>query len=89
MAEIEHFVDPLDKSHKKFKNVAHIMLPLYSREIQGKMGEAEWISIGEAVEKKIVDNETLGYFLVRIYLFLKDVGLDTDRYVRFRQHLQD
>jgi glycyl-tRNA synthetase len=34
MAEIEHFVDPLDKSHKKFKSIAHIKLPLYSREIQ-------------------------------------------------------
>jgi glycyl-tRNA synthetase len=56
MAEIEHFVDPLNKSHKKFKSIAHIKLPLYSREIQQNMGEPEWISIGEAVEKKIVDN---------------------------------
>jgi glycyl-tRNA synthetase len=53
------------------------------------MGEPEWISIGEAVEKKIVDNETLGYFIVRIFLFLKDVGLEADRYIRFRQHLKD
>lgn len=53
------------------------------------MGEPEWITIGEAVEKKIVDNETLGYFIVRIYQFLRDVGLDTDKFVRFRQHLKD
>jgi glycyl-tRNA synthetase (class II) len=31
MAEIEFFVDPTDKNHKKFKNIAHIKLPLYSR----------------------------------------------------------
>jgi glycyl-tRNA synthetase len=30
MAEIEHFVDPLDKRHPKFKSVAHLRLPLYS-----------------------------------------------------------
>jgi len=34
MAEIEHFVDPQDKSHPKFKDVAHMKLPLYSREHQ-------------------------------------------------------
>lgn len=36
----------------------------------------EWMEIGMAIEKKIVDNETLGYFLVRIYLFLKELGVN-------------
>lgn len=34
MAEIEHFVDPLNKLHPKFKYVAHIKLPLYSAKAQ-------------------------------------------------------
>jgi len=28
MAEIEHFVDPLDKLHPKFKTIKHYKLPL-------------------------------------------------------------
>ncbi|CAE7231558.1 unnamed protein product [Rhizoctonia solani] len=44
------------------------------------------MSIGEAVEKKIIDNETLGYFVGRIHLFLLQVGIDPER-LRFRQHM--
>lgn len=33
-----------------------------------------------------VNNETLGYFIGRVYLFLKNLGIDKDR-LRFRQHL--
>jgi len=40
------------------------------------MKDLEWITIGEAVEKGIVNNETLGYFLARIFLFLKEVGVN-------------
>ncbi|CAK7200757.1 hypothetical protein SEUCBS139899_003456 [Sporothrix eucalyptigena] len=36
----------------------------------------------------LVDNETLGHFLVRIYLFLLKTGADPAR-VRFRQHLNN
>lgn len=39
MAEIEHFVDPLNKLHPKFKKYAHIKLPLYSAEHQYSMKE--------------------------------------------------
>lgn len=34
----------------------------------------------------IVNNETLGYFIGRVYLFLTHLGIDKDR-LRFRQHL--
>ena len=37
MAEIEHFVDPLNKTHPKFKSVAHIKLPLLNRDAQKNM----------------------------------------------------
>ena len=45
------------------------------------------MEIGIAVEKGIVDNETLGYFMARIFLYLKEVGLNVEQHVRFRQHL--
>ena len=32
MAEIEHFVDPLEKSYPKFKNIANLKLPLFTSE---------------------------------------------------------
>ncbi|KAJ4304108.1 Glycine--tRNA ligase 1, mitochondrial [Collariella sp. IMI 366227] len=35
---------------------------------------------------KLVDNETLGYFLARIHLFLKKIGIDQSK-IRFRQHM--
>jgi glycyl-tRNA synthetase len=33
-----------------------------------------------------VDNQTLGYFIARIYLFLDKIGIDPQR-LRFRQHM--
>lgn len=35
---------------------------------------------------KLVDNQTLGYFLVRIQLFLLKIGIRLER-LRFRQHM--
>jgi len=88
MAEIEHFVDPLDKKHPRFPQVADkVSLRFLPRAIQaeGKTTTVEK-TIGEAVEEGMVDNETLGYFLARIYLFLKELGIDQEK-VRFRQHM--
>lgn len=38
--------------------------------------------------KKLIANETLGYFMARIYLFMTKVGVDPKR-LRFRQHLSN
>jgi glycyl-tRNA synthetase len=43
MAEIEHFVDPLDKTHPKFKDFASLKLPLLSQSAQEKEKGIEWI----------------------------------------------
>ncbi|KAL0380301.1 UNVERIFIED_CONTAM: Glycine--tRNA ligase, mitochondrial 1 [Sesamum angustifolium] len=69
LAEIEHFVDPEDKSHPKFSEVSKLEFFMFPREDQG-----------------IVNNETLCYFIGRVYLFLTQLGIDKDR-LRFRQHL--
>lgn len=39
-----------------------------------------------SVPQGIVNNETLGYFIGRVYLFLTHLGIDKER-LRFRQHL--
>lgn len=88
MAEIEHYVDPRDKAHPRFREVADRVslkfLPCATQEA-GKTSVTEK-TIGEAVKEGMVDNETLGYFLARIHLFLKDLGVDQTK-VRFRQHM--
>lgn len=88
MAEIEHFVDPESgKKHSKFASVKNVKLPLLARDAQKEGGSTPVeISIGEAVETKLVDNETLGYFMVRIYLFMQKIGIDMNK-LRFRQHM--
>ncbi|KAL7291165.1 hypothetical protein TKK_0015081 [Trichogramma kaykai] len=86
MAEIEHFCDPSDKSHSKFESVADTTLLLYSacNQMDGKSAERK--TIGEAVKSGLVANETLGYFMARIQIFLVTVGIDPQR-LRFRQHM--
>ena len=36
-----------------------------------------------------MDNETLGYFLARIFLFLRDLGVNVEKHLRFRQHMSN
>ncbi|KAK0334759.1 Glycine--tRNA ligase 1, mitochondrial [Friedmanniomyces endolithicus] len=88
MAEVEHFVDPESgKKHPKFASVRHVKLPLLDRKTQTEGGSTPTITtIGEAVDSKLVDNETLGYFLVRIMTFMQRIGMDMNK-LRFRQHM--
>ena len=87
MAEIEHFVDPKNKDHPKFANVAKEELNMYSAEDQENpdVKGPKKIKIGDAVKTGMVCNETVAYFLARTSLFLKLVGIRPDA-IRFRQH---
>ncbi|KAE8221599.1 hypothetical protein CF319_g5065 [Tilletia indica] len=87
MAEIEHYVDPLEKDHEKFADVADLELTFLPKDIQ-ESGKTDLVrkSLGEAVSSGMVDNQTLGYFLGRIHLFLLKIGIDPAR-LRFRQHM--
>ncbi|KAF2205181.1 glycyl-tRNA synthetase-like protein [Delitschia confertaspora ATCC 74209] len=88
MGEIEHFVDPEGgKKHPRFDEVRDVELELLNREVQlaGKT-HVETTPIGKAVDSGLVDNETLGYFLARIQLFLLRIGVDKSK-IRFRQHM--
>ncbi|XP_062225506.1 glycine--tRNA ligase, mitochondrial 1-like [Phragmites australis] len=86
LAEIEHFVDPEDKSHPKFGDVSDLEFLMFPREKQLAGRSATRLKLGEAVSEGTVNNETLGYFIGRVYLFLTRLGIDKDR-LRFRQHL--
>ncbi|XGW17584.1 hypothetical protein V3C99_002295 [Haemonchus contortus] len=86
MCEIEHFVDPNDKSFPKFKKVHSYPVVLFSACNQMDGQPAVSMTIGEAVEKGIVANETLGYYMARTHMYLVKVGVDPRR-LRFRQHL--
>jgi glycyl-tRNA synthetase len=87
MAEVEHYVDPADKSHPRFREVADVMLRFLRKEVQSA-GKSDIIetTIGDAVETGMVANETLGYFVARIFQFLTKIGIDPAR-LRFRQHM--
>ncbi|KAJ9140084.1 hypothetical protein P3X46_030771 [Hevea brasiliensis] len=86
LAEIEHFVDPDDKSHPKFSKVANLEFLMFPGEVQVSGQSARRIPLGEAFSMGIVNNETLGYFIGRVYLFLICLGIDKEQ-LNFRQHL--
>jgi glycyl-tRNA synthetase len=87
MGEIEHYVDPADKRHPQFSEYRQVVLTLLDRDVQSQgLTRVTEMSVGEAVDKGIVANETLGYFLARIQLFLVHIGIDRRR-LRFRQHM--
>jgi glycyl-tRNA synthetase len=56
-------VNPKDKSHPCFQNVAQQILTLYSADIQEVDGEPLQISAQEAVNQGVVSSEILTYQL--------------------------
>jgi len=63
LAEIEHFVNPEDKSHPKFAQIASYKLSLFPREDQITTKKTIEMTIGDAVKNGVVNNETLGTLL--------------------------
>lgn len=88
MGEIEHFVDPLNKSHSKFHTVADLRIPLHSSEAQLSGQPPTYMTLGDALKKNIIANETLGYFMGRVFVFCLNIGINPTRF-RFRQHMQN
>jgi glycyl-tRNA synthetase len=86
MAEIEHFVDPQDKSHPKFESVQDMTIPLWRASAQEENTPViNDLTLKDAVEKGVIANQTLAYFIARSYLFLISVGINKDA-IRYRQH---
>lgn len=88
LGEIEHFVHPEHKEHKSFHKVKDVEMRFLSAEKQTGEDTVEVMTMGEAVAKKMVDNETIGYFMARTHLFLLKIGVDASK-LRFRQHTSD
>jgi glycyl-tRNA synthetase len=86
MAEIEHFVDPLDKSHHKFDTVKDYLLPLWTGDAQEVMGQVRSdLTLGAAVEQGVIGNETVAYFMARSFKFFCLLGINPSA-IRYRQH---
>ncbi|MCZ7398590.1 MAG: glycine--tRNA ligase, partial [Candidatus Methanoperedens sp.] len=86
-AEAEIFIDPRDKTHPRFKEIADTVLNLYSQEGQST-GEMQKISLGDTVKNGIIAHEFLAYCLAMTYRFLIRVGVSPEK-LRFRQHMKD
>lgn len=59
MAEIEHFVDPNEKVHQKFANVADLEILLYSSKAQTSGQSAGVMKLGDAVGQVRVPRATV------------------------------
>lgn len=86
LAEIEHFVDPEDKTHARFSDIADYTLDLLPRFSQDGVNTIVRKTASEAVQDGTINNETLAYFMVRTHKFLVACGVNPTR-LRFRQHL--
>ena len=87
MAEIEHFCDPQDKRHVRFAGLADTVMTLFTQEDQVGSGKTVEMKVGDAVAARIIDNETLGYYMARTQAFMLKAGVNRAG-LRFRQHLK-
>lgn len=69
MAEIEHFVNPDDKSHPKFKSVENLVVYLFPRAEQMALRDHVEMRIGDAVAQ-VMNPDLLGWILMVLQLLL-------------------
>jgi glycyl-tRNA synthetase len=86
MAEIEYFVDPLNKHCEKFNLVEDLEVRIFPRGLQTEAKDPVMMKLKDAIDQKIIANTYLGYFIGRTWLFAKLVGVHPEC-LRFRQHL--
>lgn len=84
--EIEMFFDPKNPSCTKFDGNKEIIL--LTREAQKKNEKAMKIKVGEALKKKLIPNEWMGYFLAKEFEFYKSLGIPEEA-LRFRHMLPE
>jgi glycyl-tRNA synthetase len=85
-AEAEIFVHPEGKKHPRFDRYAGYEVPLLGCAAQEGKGEPVKVTMREAVEKGIVANEYVAYYIALTCDILVSIGVDPAR-LRFRQHL--
>ncbi len=84
MMEVELFVDPEDKDWPRFPKIENETITL----VPNTTCEPVTMTVKEAVEKGIIANRVLAYFVNTTKQFLIRLGIDPAR-LRFRQHLKD
>jgi len=72
-AEAEIFVDPKNKTHPKFNNVAEDILTLFPAENQIRKEKTKRVNAKNAVEEGLVSSEILTYQLCLAARFLSDL----------------
>lgn len=88
-AEAEIFVHPAEKNcHPRFKRYADYKMPLLTWVQQQKCEDAVTLSMREAVDKGVIANEYLAYYVALTHEMLVSIGIRPER-LRFRQHLPD
>ena len=84
MMEVELFVDPEDKDWPRFPQIENETLDLLPNTGTGMVT----VTVKEAVEKGIIANRVLAYFVYTTKQLLTALGIDPAR-LRFRQHEKD
>ncbi len=82
--EVELFVDPDDKDWARFTEIENGTLDL----IPNTTLELTTMTVKEAVEKKVIANRVLAYFVYTTKQLLLSLGIDEKR-LRFREHEMD
>jgi glycyl-tRNA synthetase len=82
MAEAEVFFDPLNKKHNNYDSVKNEILHLYDNVKEMKL------SLKDAVDKKVIDNQALAYYMYLTQSFLFNAGVNPEKF-RFRKHGDD
>jgi glycyl-tRNA synthetase len=87
-AEAEIFVHPDEKDHPQFSRYAGYSMPLLTSAQQLAKEPAVTMTMREAVDKNLIANEYVAYYLALTHEMLIKIGVKADR-LRFRQHLPD
>jgi glycyl-tRNA synthetase len=88
-AEAEIFVHPDEKNrHPSFIRYADYRMPLLTFTLQQKCEDPVEMSMREAVDKGIIANEYVAYYVALTHELLVTIGIKPER-LRFRQHLPD
>ncbi len=88
-AEAEIFVHPNEKNHHPaFRRYADYRMPLLTYTRQQNCEDPVEITMREAVDRGIIANEYVAYYVALTHDLLVTIGIKPER-LRFRQHLPD
>jgi glycyl-tRNA synthetase len=87
MAELEYFIDPhMNTSHdlEAWDGIELKLIP----DPEGNKQDVILSTVSDAVKKGIIRHETVGWFMIKTFELMSELGIDTEL-IRFRQHEGD